>query len=488
VDIGPNKSEEPTSQRPQGRPMPSPPATPASDEVPAAPKGLSGPDLRTAGEEVRVMVEFSPPPGEFVRQSDMIGAQFRDVGFNIDPDYEPIPMSSPDVVRSTASQDAASAPRIILRGTMPEGRIEELRRLPGVTDVYRDFPIAPFQNIDLRASPGPCPIQPCDCTGDIAKGGIAEVRKLLRVDAVHAAGLRGEGVTVGVVDGGITADGRQAKPGETSRRIRQVVGGWPASSWGTEASEWGEHGNMCATDVLSIAPLAELYDLRVAGDTESTVSIALQAFQWAIDNHRSLGKPDILTNSWGIYQEAWDPSYANDPNHIFTRQVREAIDEGILVLFAAGNCGGAGCASQRCGNDTGPGRDIWGANGHPRVMTVAAVNPRGEYIGYSSRGPAALDPNKPDFCGVSHFTGYFGSDSGTSAATPIAAGVVALLCQGRPGLSQEIAKEALSTTARDIGPIGWDTSTGAGIINAEEAMMALVGDMLPAVHLLLAVG
>ena len=33
--------------------------------------------------------------------------------------------------------------------------------------------------------------------------------------------------------------------------------------------------------------------------------------------------------------------YARDPQHPFTRKVVEAIDEGILVLFAAGNCGDA---------------------------------------------------------------------------------------------------------------------------------------------------
>jgi hypothetical protein len=46
-------------------------------------------------------------------------------------------------------------------------------------------------------------------------------------------------------------------------------------------------------------------------------------------------------------------------------------------------------------------------------MTVGAVNKDEEFVGYSSRGPACLDSDKPDFCSVSHFTGYFASDSGT---------------------------------------------------------------------------
>jgi serine protease AprX len=133
--------------------------------------------------------------------------------------------------------------------------------------------------------------------------------------------------------------------------------------------------------------------------------------------------------------------------------VVEAIDEGIIVLFAAGNCG-ARCTDGRCGSDNGPSRSIWRANGQPRVMTVGAVNINGGLVGYSSQGPAALDPRKPDFCSVTHFKGYFTSDSGTSAATPIAAGVTALVKQANPAILQQEVKQALCDTARDIGPGG----------------------------------
>ena len=80
----------------------------------------------------------------------------------------------------------------------------------------------------------------------------------------------------------------------------------------------------------------------------------------------------MLTNSWGMFQESWAPDYVKNPNHPFTRKVLEAIDEGILVLFAAGNCG-ATCPDGRCGPDNGPGRSIWGANGHERVILKLAV-------------------------------------------------------------------------------------------------------------------
>nr|WP_262984679.1 hypothetical protein [Nostoc sp. PA-18-2419] len=65
----------------------------------------------------------------------------------------------------------------------------------------------------------------------------------------------------------------------------------------------------------------------------------------------------------------------------------------------------------RCGSDTGSNKSIWGANGHPRVMTVGAVNKNEEIIGYSSQGPAAFDPKKPDFCSISQNWGKTKGDS-----------------------------------------------------------------------------
>jgi hypothetical protein len=57
----------------------------------------------------------------------------------------------------------------------------------------------------------------------------------------------------------------------------------------------------------------------------------------------------------------------------------------------------------------------------------------------------------------------------------VAAGVVALLKQARPSLTQEVAKRLLKSTAKDIGPPGWDRHSGAGIIQAKAAYDKLVG-------------
>jgi len=405
-------------------------------------------------------------------------AAMADAGFEIDPDYEPVPVGGAQASGTRGDDEDV----VVVRGAIAPQRIAELEARPDVIRVWRDTPIAPFaveakdQRSMSLAAFGPCPTGACDCTPEVARGGIPEVARFLDVDRIWDEGIRGQGIVIGVVDGGITARGRPVRAGETAD-VPRVIGGWPTASWGTTASAWERHGNMSATDALGMAPEAQLYDIRISdGDA---ISSALAGFQWAIDQHRRDGTPHILTNSWGIYQESWDPEYASDPDHPFTRKVVEAIAEGILVLFAAGNCGEA-CPSDRCGADNGPGRSIWGANGHPQVMTVGAANLDRQFVGYSSQGPAALDERKPDFCSITHFRGYFASDNGTSAACPVAAGVTALLKQAAPDLTQRAAKQALIATADDLGPAGWDPHTGAGIIQAAAAWEQIRESQSPA--------
>jgi hypothetical protein len=414
----------------------------------------------------------------------------------IDEEFEAVSL------RPTSEAATASETYVVRATVEADADLEALEAQPGVRKIWRDTPIAPFTlhaDLDVDTAGGPgllpdeladphpvgdegeaaapsdCPIPPCDCTRGTANGTIAQVATTLGIDDIWSLGHRGQGMVVGVVDGGITAQGRPVGSGETSRRIPRVTGGWPVADWGTKAAAWGEHGNMCATDVLGMAPEANIYDLRISGSggSPATISRALQAFQWAINRFRTDGTPHILTNSWGIFQETWDASYARNPNHPFTRKVVEAMDEGILVLFAAGNCGET-CPDGRCGPDTGPGRSIWGANSHPRVMTVGAVNIDDDFVGYSSQGPGALDPDKPDFCSITHFRGYYSTrDGGTSAATPILAGGVALIKQANPSATQDQIKTELQATAKDIGPTGFDRHSGAGIVQVREAYRAL---------------
>ena len=436
---------------------------------------------------VQVLVEMAvakdQSPAATMSQASDVGVS----SFVVDESYEPVPAGeSGDSAQNSALENAGQESVYVL-GTISEKDIKELEKQPNVLGVGLNTPIAPFSDgpggefepfVPPAQAPGTCPIPPCDCdhgTAACSKGSMAQVAQYLGVDHIWANGHKGQGIVVACVDGGITAQGRPISGSDTghpswpNKLIPRVIGGWPTTSWGTTGVSWGWHGNMVATDVLGMAPEAQIYDIRIAsGSMAGTMAAALAGYQWAINQYKANGTPQIMSNSWGIYQKSWDPNYADNPNHPFTRKMVEAVNEGIIVLFAAGNCGD-GCPSSRCGNDTGPSKSIWGANGHPVTITVGAANIRNQLVGYSSQGPSSMDNHKPDFCSISHFTGFFNCDTGTSAACPIAAGVVALLKQCNGNLTQASAKAVLKATAKNIGPGGWDQHSGSGIIQAKAA-------------------
>ena len=407
----------------------------------------------------------------------------------VDREFAPVAVRPPRAMRGREEFQTGKRRLVIVRLWVDPDFIDELQRMPHVQHVTHDAPVEPFEErrtLSLTSAR-------VDCGADEVETTVADVARVLGVTRLREAGLTGRGIVVGVVDGGITAHGRPMRFGGLEAipqfpGVGDVVGGWP-DDWGSTAEGWGQHGNMIAFDVQAMAPDAELWDIRIYepdAPFPSLVSNAVQGYRRAIDSFLAHGVPHVLVNSWGVYDSSNGPSYAFDPNSDIALHVEEAIDAGMLVLFAAGNCGD-GCrftSGSPCGfGNRGPGCSILGPNGHPDVMTVGAATVHGEWCGYTSQGPAALppnDPDKPDFCSISQFEGYFPNESGlrsfdggTSAATGIAAGVVALLKQARPDLTQEDCRRVLRDTARPIHTRAASEGCGAGVIDAVRAFGAL---------------
>lgn len=435
-------------------------------------------------------------------------------GFTMDDSYDPVPVGvAEDSVEALEMVKDGKKGAVLIRGEVEEYKVAELEALPNVLNVWDDGRIEVFscddpsefeekfddddliteEPSDVYSDGGvvetneaafdlelasPCP--PTDCASGTPKGTIADVAKYLRVNRLWSKGIRGAGVVIGIVDSGVN-----------KAKVPAFIGGWsPTPSYTPGNAPASTHGTMTAFDASGMAPDAKIYDialLQAQGGISGLLSDAIKAFQWAIDKYRQNGTPQILSNSWGMYKKSWAPNYATNPNHPVTRKVVEAINTGIIVTFAAGNCGSQ-CPSGKCGNDTGPGRSIWGANGHPKVITVGAANIREEWIGYTSQGPAALDPKKPDFCAPSHFKGARTSDNGTSAACPICAGVIALYRSHDPNLRQDRVKDALQKTAKNLCAAGWDPHSGFGMIQGERAYNHLVGRPSALLHAMWAHG
>jgi len=129
---------------------------------------------------------------------------------------------------------------------------------------------------------------------------------------------------------------------------------------------------------------------------------------------------------------------------------------------------------------------IFGHAGVASVISVAAINVDNErnVTDYSSRGPSRIDfpfrqnRRKPDVAGIDgvSVTGTGGFPStffGTSAAAPHIAAVAGLLLDAAPNSTPAEIKAALMRGAIDIESFGFDSTSGAGQVDAVSALSYL---------------
>ncbi|HYJ71836.1 MAG TPA: S8 family serine peptidase, partial [Actinomycetota bacterium] len=252
------------------------------------------------------------------------------------------------------------------------------------------------------------------------------------------------------------------------------------------------HGTMCAYDVGIAAPKATLLDYALLlsetpGETAMSglLSDAVLAYSKLLASIQAMPasrRALVVNNSWGMFSPAWDfpvghpGNYSDNPAHPFNVIVASLEAAGADILFAAGNCG-RDCPDGRC--RFGTGRPICGANSHPSVLSVAGVDTRKRRVGYSSQGPGRLNPDKPDLSAYTHFrgSGVYPADGGTSAACPVAAGVVAAVREKYPSsvLSPAELRALLFKTAEDLGGTGFDHDFGWGVIDGTALAATLAG-------------
>ncbi|HET7519372.1 MAG TPA: S8 family serine peptidase, partial [Actinomycetes bacterium] len=328
------------------------------------------------------------------------------------------------------------------------------------------------------------------CPGDPAVGNDRDVADQLGVKALADAGLDGYRVPVVIVDTGINLAHLESK-GRDPKFSRQRS--WAPAGVATRAGQHPVgHGTMCAYDVGIAAPKATLVDHALLlsetpgetamsgllSDAVLSYSRLLTMVQAMPAGRRSL----VVNNSWGMFSPSWDfpvghpGNYSDNPAHPFNVIVASLEAAGADILLAAGNCG-RDCPDSRC--RFGTARPICGANSHPSVLSVAGVDTRRRRVGYSSQGPGRLDPDKPDLSAYTHFTGsgVYPADGGTSAACPVAAGVVAAVREKYPSsvLSPAELRALLQKTALDLGGTGFDHDFGWGVVDGVALTAALAG-------------
>lgn len=171
------------------------------------------------------------------------------------------------------------------------------------------------------------------------------------------------------------------------------------------------------------------------------------------------GKGDLATVAQGIvratdlHARVIDLSLGGPTGLDALKQaVDYATSKGVIVVAAAGNSG----------------RSVpFYPAGYPNVLSVAATNAHDKLYGWSERG-SWVRVSAPG-CNVAPLThGGYGMFCGTSAATPMVAGLAALAVSLAPHATNAAVMQAIETSARRLG-----ATVGHGRINAAAALAAI---------------
>ena len=317
-------------------------------------------------------------------------------------------------------------------------------------------------------------------------------------------GLSGRGIGIAVIDSGITSWHDDLYVGyglSTANRVVHFKDFTVAAAGNRPDDPYG-HGTHVAGIIAGngydssgrrtgIAPDAKLIGLKVLDRFgNGCISDVIAALDYAV-SIKSAYNVRIINLSIG---SAITESYWTDP---LTLAARRAVNAGIVVLAAAGNIGRAPDGQMISGGITAPGNAPW-------VLTVGATSHQGTIArsddtiaAFSSRGPTWIDFSaKPDLVApgvgieslsdpystlyVTHpelrldgtqsswYRPYL-SLSGTSMATPVVSGTVALMLEANPRLTPNAVKAILEYTAQ-VRSGQSPLAQGAGLLNARGAL------------------
>lgn len=260
-------------------------------------------------------------------------------------------------------------------------------------------------------------------------------------------GINGTDVTVAVLDTGID-DTHEMLKGKVVNSKSFVEDPNPIDRAG--------HGTHIAGIIagngkyLGVAPGAKLLNAKVLNDSgRGQSSTIIAGIEWAIEN-----KADIISISIGA-------TY-NEPDSLINRAIQKAIDKGIIVVVASGNC------KMGCFGFTG----VTNPGDYKEAITVGAVDANNTVAIFSS-GQEFDTYIKPDVTapGVGILSSVVNSgykrSSGTSMSTPFVSGIAALLKQKNASLNHYDVKKILEETAIDLGAKGKDIEYGSGVVNLQ---------------------
>jgi serine protease AprX len=300
-------------------------------------------------------------------------------------------------------------------------------------------------------------------------------QKAIRLDDARAAGYDGSGVTVAILDTGISPVPDLAGRISAAADFTSEGDGLDRYGHGTHLAGIIASNGTSSGSWTGVAPKAQLVSVKVAGADGSTdVSVVIAGLQWIVAN-RSQFNIKILNLSFGTDS---NQAYAIDPLDYAVEQVWFS---GIFVVVAAGNGGPSAATINKPADD-------------PFVVSVGAADVKGStdrsddvVAPFSSLGPTQDAVSKPDVAapGISIVSNRivgstvdlnhplaavdqnYMKGTGTSQATAVVSGVAALMYQARPSMTPNVAKATLMGSAGDA--LASQVGGGAGVVQAARA-------------------
>ncbi|GAC1441747.1 MAG: hypothetical protein NVSMB55_10350 [Mycobacteriales bacterium] len=344
---------------------------------------------------------------------------------------------------------------------VPARSISFLRSLPGIRDVT-DAGRVRFEGFYGENSGVASAIYPA----------------VVGADRVWANGWTGSNVGVAVIDTGINATGDLAGKVVHTEDFSGETDGVDRFGHGTFiAGLIAGSGAASGGAVRGVAPDANLISLKIAGkDGSADITHVLAALQWAV-SFKDVYNIRVINLSLGTDSTQ---DYRIDP---LNYAVERAWQAGIVVVVSASNRGpNPGTISKpaddpfvvtvgairdgttlRTSDDVVPDFSGAGPTASNGLTKPDLAAPGGSVI--STRAPGStIDTNYPSArVGTTYFKG-----SGTSFASAITSGSVALMLSRDASLTPDVVKARLMDTASP-GPVADPNRVGAGVLNAYAA-------------------
>lgn len=300
---------------------------------------------------------------------------------------------------------------------------------------------------------------------------------MVGIRTAHNAGYKGQGVIIGVIDGGVRTTHQEFQTSSGSKIITRYdmgVAGSGNSGHGTHVAGIIA-ANLDDQGTVGYAPEAQLITATVFDSNGDGAVDPDQAIRWMASTNAQ-----ILNNSWGIVDSGDNTIQITSVTKAWINSkydidaYRLAVSNGKIVVFAAGNSGYANVGVEA-------GLPYYFPELKPLWVAVVAVDETGNIASYSERcgvasgwciaAPGGSAATKVLSTTATSDTSY-GYTYGTSMSTPVVSATLGVVWGRYPFLSgAQVVEVIFGTATKNAGGVDYTNTAvyGHGLLNAAAA-------------------